>query len=125
MTYSDKLIRDLAKQYKLDFRIIRSIVLSQYKFVKSIIKDPYDLRPIRLHYFGVFDIKHSKLKVKMNNIKAVLFDNIKDVMVMMATTLGFQITGVASAKRIIEEAVETKDIEKMKMIWAGWLEYNK
>lgn len=121
----NRLFRSIAKKHKLDYRIVRAVILSQFKYVKKVVIDPCELRPVRLGYFGAFDIKFKKLRLKMASIKEVLFENISDVAIMMATTLGFQVKDFESAKKIIEEAIADNDYTKLEMIWDGWLEYNK
>ena len=126
MKKNDKIIRELAKKYNKDVRIIEQIVRSPFKFTNRIIQDPYDKRPIRLRYFAVFVQKESYNKEKrLKDMVRILLNNIQDVLVVMVSMLGYSIDSIKSAKRIIEDAVEDKDYEKLKDIWDAYNEYVK
>ena len=60
--HQDRFIRELAKKYNKDPRVIREIVYSPLKFATRVISDPADVRPIRIRYFGVFTLKHRDAK---------------------------------------------------------------
>ncbi|MFW5890660.1 MAG: hypothetical protein ACOCUI_00400 [bacterium] len=116
--------KKLAKKYNKDQRVIKSICEYPFKFAKERMSDPTDDRPIRIRYFGVFTQKHLKnKKVIMKYRYDVLLDNIEDVTIMMATTLGFIVPTFDSAKKIIIDAYKNKDYEKLDMIWNGWKVY--
>ena len=120
------IIRDLAKKYNKDVRVIQQLVDSPFKFTSRIIQDPYDKRPIRLRYFAVFVQKKVYDKEsKLRDMIKTLLNNIQDVLVVMASTLGYSISKTESAKRIIEEARDSKDYEKIKDIWDAYKEYVK
>ena len=63
--------------------------------------------------------------MKTENKKAKLLSSIDEVRVMMATTLGFIVPTVESAKVIIEQAWTDRDYEKINMIFDEWQIYNK
>ena len=56
------LIRELAKKYGLDIRVVRTMVYYPYLFTKRVIKDPHDNTPIRHRYLGCFNIKYHSIK---------------------------------------------------------------
>ena len=124
MLVQDKIIRELAVKYKKNPRVIESIVYSPLKFSKNVINDDTDSRPIRIRYLGVFTQKHIMNKdTRFNKLVEDLEKDITTTSIVMATILHFSITGVESAKRIIESAKESKDYEKIKMIWDALKEY--
>ena len=120
------IIRELAEKYNKDVRVIQHLVDSPFKFTSRIIQDPYDDRPIRLRYFAVFVQKESYNKEKkLKDMIKTLLDNIQDTLVIMASSLGYDIDKSDSAKRIIKDAVKAKDYEKIKNIWDAYKEYVK
>lgn len=127
MTNNDKdnlVQRELAKKYKKDTRVIKTITEYPFKFAKERMSDPSDDRPIRIRYFGVFTQRKLKNKdVIMKYRTSALLDNIEDVTVMMATILDFVVPTFESAKKVIEKAYEEKDYDKLHMIWEGWRDY--
>jgi len=127
MNFQDRIIREIANEYKLDWRIVQEIVYSPLKFLKKVVTDPADERPVRIMYFGVFAQKLGKKNKSSRMEKRIkkLLDNIDEVTVVMGVMLQFPIRSAASAKKIIEEARDSGDIEKIEMIWNAWLEYNK
>ena len=126
MTKKDLIIKKLAEKYNKDFRIIQEIVGSPFKFVNRVIRDPYDERPVRIRYFGVFVQKTSYNKEnKLRDMVKTLLNNIGDVLVVMASTLGYDIDKTKSAKRIIDDAVKDKDFEKIRDIYNAYREYIK
>lgn len=126
LTQQEIIIKDLAAKYRKDKRVIERIVYSPLKFFKQVATDDVNYRPVRVRYFGVFVQKNTNNKVGRENrhIKYIE-DNIIDAAVVMATTLGFQIKDVASARRIITDAVETRDIEKLEMIYTALKAYKR
>lgn len=126
MDIKDIVNRDLASKYKKDKRVIEQITRSPFKFVNRVIRDPKDDRAVRIKYFGVFVQKdNSNKSYKYNYMSEVLLQNITDVFVVMNSMLGFQLKHVKTAKRIIEEARDTKDYDKLKMIYDAYMEYEK
>jgi len=126
MLYQDILIRDLAVKYKKDPRIIEAIVYSPFKLAKKVINDDMDDRPIRIRYLGVFTQKHNMNKT--NRMERLIKDIEKDMAktaVVMATMLHFPITGIESARNVINAAKESDDYEKIKMIWDALKEYER
>ena len=120
------IIRELAKKYNKDVRVIQQMVESPFKFTNRVIQDPYDKRPVRLRYFAVFMQKESYNKeMRLKDMVKVLLDNIYDVLIVMASILGYQIDTQKSAKRIIEDAVRDKDYEKIKTIYDAYKEWSK
>ena len=121
MKVQDEIIGRLAKKYGKDARTIREIVYSPLKFAKRIITDPSDTRPIRIRYFGVFVEKPTKTKQVLFEKKVViLLANIDDVTLIMGTTLGFMVPSSFSAAKIIQQASDDKDYEKIDMIYESW-----
>ena len=124
MLEQDKLIRDIAKAKKMDSRLVKAIAYYPLKFAKDRMTDISDDRPIRIRYFGAFVHKHMQTKkFKYETRASILIENIEDVAIMMATILGFQLVNFNSAKKIIEDSVQQKDYEKIKLIWDEWESY--
>jgi hypothetical protein len=82
---------------------------------------------VRIPYFGVFCQKggYKNKIMRTETRKNILLENMEEVTVMMAATLGFLVPTIESAKNVIETAWEEGDNEKINMIWDGWTEYNK
>ena len=126
MDYQDKLIRKLAKKYDIDSRVVQEVVYSPLKFVNRIVRHISDARPIRIMYFGAFTQKERKNKAnRMEGQSDVLLENIEEVIIVMGAILQFPISTMEGAKKIINDAVKTKDYEKIKLIWDAWQEYKK
>jgi len=120
------IIRDLAKKYNKDIRVTQQIVDSLFKFVNRVVTDPCDRRPVRLRYFGVFMEKEKSNKdMKAKYVAKLLLDDIQNVLVVMASILGYDIDKAISAKAIIERALEEKDYEKLTDIYGAYKEWNK
>jgi len=115
--YQDRLIRKLAKQFKKDPRVIREIVYSPLKFASRKISDPLDMRPIRVRYFGVFTLKHKNAKDNLfrDRVKR-LKSKIGKTLILMAS-MGYLIKDEKSVYRILDEALENKDYDKIQTIW--------
>jgi len=121
MKEQDKIIKRLAEKYKKDQRVIKEIIYSPLKFAKRIITDPSENRPIRIRYFGAFIEKVTKTKQILFEKKVViLLANIDEVTLIMGTTLGFIITSSFGAAKIIQQASDDKDHEKINMIFDAW-----
>ena len=120
------IIRDLAKKYNKDVRVTQQIVDSLFKFVNRVITDPCDKRPVRLRYFGVFMEKEKmNKKMKAEHVVKLLLDNIQDTLVVMASTLGYDVSTAKGAKAKIERALAEKDYEKLTDIYNAYKEWNK
>jgi len=117
LLHQDRLIRKLAKKYNKDPRIIKEIVYSSLKFASRVISDPLDMRPIRVRYFGVFALKHKNAKDNMfkDRVKKMK-GNMSKVLIIM-TAMGYLIKDDKSVNRILDEALEVKDYEKIQTIW--------
>jgi nucleoid DNA-binding protein len=123
--YQDRLIRALAKKYNKDERVIREIVYSPLKFTNRVISDPLDMRPIRIRYFGVFALKHKNakdnlFKDRVNRLK----DKMSKTLIIMAS-MGYLIKNESSVNRILDEALEIKDYEKVQLIWEEYKRIGK
>ena len=126
MLHQDILIRDLAAKYKKDPRIIEAIVYSPIKFTKRVMEDHADDRAVRIKYFGLFVQK--PIFNKNTRLNKLLVDLRKDMVatsIVMAAILHFPVPTVESAKRILDEAERTDDLDKIKMIWSSLQEYRK
>lgn len=115
--HQDRYIRALAKKFNKDPRVIREIVYSPLKFVNRTVSDPVDMRPIRIRYFGVFALKHKEAKDNMfkDRVKKMKGDMSKTLIIMAA--MGYLIKDDKSVNRILDEALEVKDYEKIQTIW--------
>ena len=114
----DRIIKELAKKYELDYRHVKNIVYYPFKFAKAKMEDPLNDRPIRIKYFGVFTQKHILNKDFLFKTRAnAMLDLIEDTAVIMSTILGYNIINMDSAKAIITSALEHKDYDKLESIW--------
>jgi len=115
--HQDRLIRKLAKKYNKDPRIIKEVVYSPLKFASRVISDPLDMRPIRVRYFGVFALKHKDAKDNLfkDRVKR-LKEKMGKTLIIMAS-LGYLIKNEGSVNRILNDALEAKDYEKIQTIW--------
>lgn len=59
---TDRFIKDLAKKYNKDERVIRSIVNSPFLFTKRMMMSLDDERPIRIPRIGTFTLRYGKGK---------------------------------------------------------------
>jgi len=119
--YQEKLIRQLAKKYNKDPRVIKQIVYSPIKFANRIVSDILDDRPIRIRYFGVFALKHPEAKINLlKDHVASLKKHMVESMVIMSS-MGYQIKDSSSVERILDEAIESKDFEKVQQIWDEYM----
>ena len=126
MDYQEQLIRKIAKEHDIDFRIVKEVVYSPLKFTNRVIQHNTDMRPMRIMYFGVFMQKIKKNKAnRMSGMIEVLLENIDEVTIVMGAILQFPVTSVAGAEKIINSARDTNDYDKIKMIWDAWQEYKK
>ena len=115
--HQDRFIRELAKKYNKDHRIIREIVYSPLKFTTRVVSDSTDMRPIRIRYFGVFALKHKNAKDNLfkDRVKKMKSNMGKTLILMVA--IGYLIKDEKSVNRILDEALETKDYDKIQTIW--------
>lgn len=124
MLLQEKLIKELAKKYNKSPEVVKSLVYFPFKFAKEKMENISDDRPIRIRYFGIFRHKYMKNKKYILRRKSdIMIENLEDVAVMMSTTLGFIIKDFDSAKRIINEACDAEDYDKIELIWDGWNKY--
>lgn len=62
-----EIIEEGAKKFKVDKRVYKAIALFPLKFVKRKIESLEDWKPIRVRYFGVFDLtKTARDKINSN-----------------------------------------------------------
>ena len=121
MKVQDEIIGRLAKKYGKDARTIREIVYSPLKFAKRIITNPGDTRPVRIRYFGVFVEKPIQTKLLTFEKRIViLLANIDEVTLIMGAILGFIVPSSFSAAKIIQQASDDKDYEKINLIYDTW-----
>lgn len=59
---NDKIVKELAKKYGLDERVVRSITASPFLFSKKVINSLEDERPVRIPYMGCFVMRRHKNK---------------------------------------------------------------
>lgn len=62
-----KIIKILSDKYDKDTRVVELITRHPFRFIRDVISDPIDDRPIRLMYFGVFTQKNTKNKRRYYN----------------------------------------------------------
>lgn len=123
--HQDRLIRKLAKKYNKDPRIIREVVYSPLKFTSRIVSDPVDMRPVRIRYFGVFTLKHKSAKDNLfkDRVKRLKSSMSKTLIIM--ASMGYLIKDDTSVNRILDEALEIKDYEKIQTIWEEYKSVGK
>lgn len=123
----DLLIKELAKKYNIDYRVCKAVVNSPFLYLKDLVTDDVKEEGIRIPYFGMFTQKggYKNKAMRTEARKKILLENILEVTTMMATTQGFVVPSVESAKELIEKAWESGDYEKINFIWDGWKDYNK
>lgn len=56
------IIKTLANKHKKDARVIDLITRHPFRFIRDVMSDPMDDRPVRLMYFGAFLQKTSRNK---------------------------------------------------------------
>ena len=61
--WQKELIRDVAKQFELDVRVVREIVYYPLLFVKNRMRNDNSEVPIRLRNLGAFDLRTTKGKL--------------------------------------------------------------
>ena len=125
MKYQDRVILNLAKKYNKDPRVIKEVVYSPIKFANRIVSDPVDIRPIRVRYFGVFTLKHLEAKVNLfkDRVKRLKGDIVRTMIVL--DRMGYFIKDNTSMERILDEALESRDFEKIQDIWEEHLTIKK
>ncbi len=57
-----KITKILAEKHNRDVRVIDLITRDPFRFIRDVISDPEDYRPVRLMYFGTFLQKNSRNK---------------------------------------------------------------
>lgn len=122
----DELVKKISKEYGIDYRICKAIVDSPFLYLKYLVTHDSIEDGIRIPYFGVFcqkgNYKNKTMRTKTR--KDILLDNIEEVTRMMVSIKGFVAPSIESAKKIIEDAWELGDYEKLNFIWEGWVEFN-
>jgi len=123
--HQDRFIRELAKKHNKDPRVIREVVYSPLKFASRVVSDPTDMRPIRVRYFGVFALKHKDAKINMfkDRVKKLKANMGKTLIIMAA--MGYLIKDDKSVNRILDEALEVRDYEKIQTIWEEYKSVGK
>ena len=54
----ERIIKEIAKKYNLDTRLVKTVVYHPIKFAKTKMENPTNNRPIRIRHFGLFTQKH-------------------------------------------------------------------
>lgn len=123
--HQDRLMRRLAKEHGKDPRVIKEIVNSPIKFANRVISDPWDIRPIRIRYFGVFMLKHKDAKDNLAkaHVKYMKAKIVKIMIIM--TSMGYIIKDETSVNRILDEALENKEYDKLQVIWEEYKRVGK
>ncbi len=111
------LLKKLARKYGKDRRVIDQIVQSPFLLARKVISDNIDPRPIRLRYFGIIALKRPTSKIdRIEKRIEILKERMEQTMVIM-DSMGYMIKGPESVNRILDEAWETKDFDKLEEIW--------
>jgi hypothetical protein len=117
LLHQDRQIRALAKKFNIDPRIVKEVVYSPLKFASRTISDPVDMRPIRIRYFGVFALKHRDAKDNMFKDRVKKMKGAMSKTLIIMAGMGYLIKDDKSVNRILDEALEIKDYEKIQTIW--------
>ena len=72
----DDINKVLAIKYKKDVRVISLITRHPFRFIRNVISDPNDTRPVHLMYFGKFAQK-TKYTKAMHYLKTKLVELMK------------------------------------------------
>ncbi len=72
----DDINKVLAIKYKKDVRVISLITRHPFRFIRDIMSDPNDHRPVHLMYFGKFAQK-TKYNKKLHYFKTKLLELMK------------------------------------------------
>jgi len=123
MLIREKLIRELAKEYNVPAPVVRSVVFSPLRFTRRVVGDRYDYRPVRVRHFGAFVMKKRYLKAIefIEDMYDIMIQHIDYVYMIMVTLLGFQLVDSNSAKRVLKEALDSNDIDKMRLIFKEFI----
>ncbi len=62
---NNKILKELAKKYNKDVRVINTVTRHPFKFLYDVMEDPYNNTPVRIIYLGVFTQKYSKNKINV------------------------------------------------------------
>lgn len=62
---NNKILKELAKKYNKDVRVINTVTRHPFKFLYDVMEDPYDNTPVRIMYLGVFTQKMIKNKINV------------------------------------------------------------
>ena len=115
--HQDRLIRRFAKKHGKDARVIKEIINSPIKFANRVVSDPMDNRPIRVRYFGVIVLKHKDAKINMFKDRVKRLKNKVDETIIILTSMGYLIKDESSVHRILDEALENQEYDKIQAFW--------
>lgn len=68
-----KILDKLALKYKKDYRVIEYVTQYPFSFLRDVIADDINPRPVRIRHFGAFIPRHPDIKeiVKENRLKTL------------------------------------------------------
>jgi len=72
----DDINKVLAIKYKKDVRVVSLITRHPFRFIRDIMSDPEDTKPVHLMYFGKFAQK-TKFTKKLHYLKTKLIELMK------------------------------------------------
>lgn len=120
-----KIRNAISKAEGLPFNLVKAITDYPFKFAKEKMTDPIEERPVRIRYFGAFTQKPIHTKNYGANMRVhVLKEYIEETTIMMATVLHFVVPTFDSAIRILDDALASKDYEKIDIIWNEWKKFH-
>lgn len=123
MTIEEKTIKELSLKYGIDSRVVRTVASFPFKFLKHVMADHNDTRPVRIRYLGAFvqkELYNKTLRADTMVNEMLKDENIEEVFIIMVSVLGFPTFSIDGAKSIITLAKESDDYEKIKYIWDAW-----
>lgn len=119
--YREQIIEEMQNKFGIDRRVLREICYHPIRFAKRKMENMSDSRPVRIRYFGVFTQKNKYNKEKyMEEAYVKLINNIETVTIAMVTMLGYELPTYESTRNVLEQAMKTKDYEKLNDIYEAW-----
>jgi len=57
MLREERIVKEIARRKAMDPRVVGLVARYPFHFTRKVMKDPEDLRPVRIRYFGMFVLK--------------------------------------------------------------------
>jgi len=59
----DNIEKEISKELDIDRRIVQMVANHPFRFFRDIARNKYEIRPVRIRYFGVFVLKNNAKKL--------------------------------------------------------------